>query len=36
MSKLRIQKDLQVKSHVAVRRFDYNIAKLGDKYGVIC
>ena len=36
MSKLRIQKDLQLKSHVVVRRFDYNIAKLGDKYGVIC
>jgi len=36
MSKLRIQKDLQVKSRVVVRRFDYNIAKLGDKYGVVC
>jgi len=26
----------KLKSHVVVRRFDYNIAKLGDKYGVIC
>ena len=36
MSKLRIQKDLQLKSHVVVRRFDDNIAKLGEEYGVIC
>jgi len=25
----------KLKSHVVQRRFDYNIAKLGEKYGVI-
>jgi len=31
-----VRRVCKLKSHVVVRRFDYNIAKLGDKYGVIC